>query len=114
MLHTPHLGRPKSPLPFPKARGDRLPPTRRRSRGNATTASAQGTKLATATRSGLRSSRRLSSSNLLMLLHLRFLALLFCLESLQAVPMQQVPVLLTPWRLLTLSGMQTLGPHLIS
>src|ERR1700761_9374363 len=113
MQHTPPLERPRSPLPSLKARGHRLPPTRRRSRRNATTASAQGTKLATATRSGLRSSKRLSSSNLLMLLHLRFLALLFRLESLQAVPMQQVPVLLTLWRLLTLSGTQTLGPRLI-
>src|ERR1700742_4454114 len=113
MLHMPPLGRPRSPLPFPKARGHRLPPTHRRSRGNATTASAQGTRLATATRSGLKSSKRLSSSKLQMLLHLRFLALFFHLESLQAVPMQQVLVLLTPWRLLTLSGTQTQGPRLI-
>src|ERR1700759_182154 len=98
MLHTPHLGRPRSPLPFPKARGHRLPPTCQRSRRNATTASAQDTRLATVTKSALKSLKRLSSSTLQMLLVplLRFLPCLFPLESLLVVLMLQVPAPLPP------------------
>src|SRR6202000_2634456 len=113
-LHMPPLGRPRSPLSPLKARGHRLAPTRQRSRGNATTASAQGTKLATATRSALRSSRKPSNNTLLMLqLPLRSLPLLFPLESPLEALMLQVPAPLPPCTALTPSGTQTRGLRLI-
>src|ERR1700759_3095421 len=115
MLHTPRLGRPRSPLPFLKARGHRLPPACQRNKRNATTARAQDTKLATVTKSALKSSKRLSSSTLQMLLVplLCSLPRLFPLESLLEALMLQVLAPLPPCTALTPSGTQTLGPCLI-